>query len=62
MLIFFWFNFFFRIKTHKLGFETMFEEIPVIVKNSHLTNALLSEISELIPEEKGNQYLDLGTA
>jgi len=50
------------IKTNKLSFESMFDEIPVIVKNSHLCNALLCELTEMIPDHQGNQYLDLGAA
>ncbi|GAB6029931.1 hypothetical protein CHUAL_005627 [Chamberlinius hualienensis] len=50
------------VKTNKLSFENMFDEIPVVIKTSQLCNALLCELSEMIPEHQGNQYLDLGTA
>jgi translation initiation factor 3 subunit H len=36
--------------------------VPIIVKNSHLVNELLLELSEQIPVDAGRQFLDLGTA
>lgn len=39
----------------------MFEEVPVIVKNSHLVNALLCQVEELTPAENKYQLLDLAT-
>ena len=36
--------------------------MPIIVKNSHLVNELLLELSEQIPVDAGRQFLDLGTA
>ncbi len=33
-----------------------------MIKNSHLINELLLELSEQIPVESGTQYLDLGTS
>jgi translation initiation factor 3 subunit H len=50
------------VRSSKVTFESMFEEIPVFVKNSHLTNALLCEISEMSPEQVDNQSLDLSTS
>merc|ERR1712227_659781 len=41
----------------------MFNQVPIIIKNSHLMNALLLEIQDQLPRSAGgNQYLDLGTA
>jgi len=50
------------IRNAKLSFGNMFEEIKVVIKNSHLVNVLCCELSDSIPEEKGNQYLNLATA
>ena len=50
------------LKNLKIGFENLFVEIPIVVRNSPLTNIMLSELSEMVPEEEGNKFLDLGTA
>ncbi|KAB0797428.1 hypothetical protein PPYR_08422 [Photinus pyralis] len=46
----------------KVGFENLFVEVPFVIKNSALTNIMMSELSELVPEERGSKFLDLGTA
>ncbi|XP_019876156.1 eukaryotic translation initiation factor 3 subunit H [Aethina tumida] len=46
----------------KIGFETLFTEVPFYIKNSPLTNIMMSELAELVPEEEGSKFLDLGTA
>lgn len=51
------------IKDLHISFETMFSQVPIVVKNSHLMNALLLDIQDQLPMSVGgNQYLDLGTA
>jgi len=51
------------VKDLKIGYENMFTEVPIMIKNSHLINSLLLEVSEQLPlEVGGTQYLDLGTA
>ncbi|XP_046382684.1 eukaryotic translation initiation factor 3 subunit H isoform X1 [Ischnura elegans] len=50
------------LRTLKVGFDSLFSEIPVVVLNSNLTNILLSELGEMVPEEEGSNFLDLGTA
>jgi len=50
------------IKTHHLSFESLYQEIRLVIHNSHLVNALLCELSEMVPSYEGCQYLDLGTA
>jgi len=51
------------VKDLKIGYENMFTEVPITIKNSHLMNSLLMEINEQLPlEVGGTQYLDLGTA
>jgi len=38
-------------------------EVPIVIKNSHLMNALLLEIQEQLPLDVGGvQFLDLGTS
>jgi len=44
------------IKQSGLSFETMFEEVPVMVKNSHLVNSLLCEMEELT-QNTDNKYV-----
>merc|ERR1712112_548771 len=52
-----------QIKDLHISFETMFTQVPIIIKNSHLMNALLLEMQDQLPlTTGGTQYLDLGTA
>ncbi|KAL1490450.1 hypothetical protein ABEB36_013139 [Hypothenemus hampei] len=46
----------------KVGFENLFTEVPFFIKNSPLTNIMMSELAEMVPEEEGSKFLDLGTA
>lgn len=46
----------------KVGFENLFTEVPFHIKNSPLTNIMMSELAEMVPEEEGSKFLDLGTA
>ncbi len=51
------------IRALKVSYDSLFQEVPIVVKNSHLVNELLLELSEQIPvQEAGTQFLDLGTA
>lgn len=50
------------IKKLRVSFDNILEEVPVVIKNSHLVNELLLELSEQIPPEAGSQFLDLGSA
>jgi len=51
------------IKDLHISYESMFTQVPIIIKNSHLMNALLLEIQDQLPlSAGGTQYLDLGTA
>merc|ERR1712137_492153 len=50
------------IKTHHLSFENLYQEVRLVIHNSHLVNSLLCELSEMVPSYEGSQYLDLGTA
>ena len=37
------------LKNSKVTHDTLFQEVPIVVKNSHLVNELLLELSEEIP-------------
>ncbi len=51
-----------KVKSLGLSFEELLVEIKVVIKNSHLVNALLLELQEAIPvADKPYDYLDLGT-
>merc|ERR1711915_466128 len=49
------------LKKMKLGYDSIFQEIRVVIKNSHLVNTLLCELYEMMPSSQGQQFLDLGT-
>lgn len=46
----------------KISYESLFIEVPIVIKNSALTNIMMSELNEMVPEEDGTHFLDLGTA
>merc|ERR1712013_450127 len=48
------------VKDLHISYETMFTQVPIVVKNSHLMNALMQE--SLTLDVGGTQFLDLGTA
>lgn len=50
------------IRNLKVGYEKLFVEIPIVIKNSLLTNIMMSELCELSNEEQGHNFLDLATA
>merc|ERR1712002_1074098 len=51
------------IKDLHISYESMFTQVPIVIKNSHLMNALMLEMSEqLTLDVGGTQFLDLGTA
>ena len=51
------------IKDLHISFESMYTQVPIIIKYSHLINALLLEMQDQLPLAAGStQYLDLGTA
>ena len=43
-------------------YQLKIQEIRLVIHNSHLVNALLCELSEMVAPYEGSQYLDLGTA
>merc|ERR1712002_1214841 len=50
------------IKDLHISYESMFTPVPIVIKNSHLMNALLLEMQQQITLDGGTQFLDLGTA
>lgn len=46
----------------KIGYEKLFVEIPIQIRNSPLTNIMMLELKEMVREEEGSHFLDLGTA
>jgi len=45
-----------------VSYEKMFVEVPVVIKNSHLINVLLCELTDLMKEDISTKFLDLGTS
>ena len=41
------------IKDLHISFETMFTQVPIVVRNSHLMNALLLDIQDQLPRTGG---------
>jgi translation initiation factor 3 subunit H len=50
------------LRNLKIGYEKLFMEIPIHVRNSALTNIMMMELGEMVQEEEGSHFLDLGTA
>ena len=48
------------LRQNKMSFEKFFEEIPIIIRNSHLIKALLLEIDQDMSIDAGRQILDIG--
>lgn len=51
-----------KLRTLKIGYEKLFMEIPIYIRNSALSNIMMSELQEMVREEEGSHFLDLGTA
>lgn len=49
------------LQRHNMSFDKFFEEIPVIIKNSLLTNALVCEMQKQMAPDEGKQFFDMGT-
>lgn len=49
------------LQKHNMSFDKFFEEIPVIIKNSTLTNLLICEMQKHLAPDEGKQFLDMGT-
>lgn len=48
------------LRQNKMSYEKFFEEIPIIIRNSHLIKALLLEIDADMNIDAGRQILDIG--
>lgn len=49
------------IKEYRLTHENFMDEVPIIIKNSHLVNSLLCELQDLSPASKPYNFFDLST-
>jgi len=49
------------IREKGVGFSNLYSEIPVVIRNSHLANALLLELQDKVTCDQYNQFYDLGT-
>ena len=49
------------LRNSHMSFENFFEEIPIIIQNSHLVNSLMLELEDEMPVDTGKQVFDMGT-
>lgn len=49
------------LQKHNMSFDKFFEEIPVVIKNSTLTNLLICDMLKQLAPDEGKQKLDMGT-
>lgn len=49
------------LKKANIGFEHMFEEVPIIIKNSHLINVLMWELEEKSMVADKHELLNLSS-
>lgn len=50
------------LRNLNIGYEKLFMEIPIHIRNSALSNIMMMELGEMVQEEEGSHFLDLGTA
>lgn len=50
------------IKEFKLNHDNFMEELPLVIKNSHLVNSVLCELQDMSPSPKRYSFLDLSTS
>jgi len=50
-----------KMAESKINFENIYEEVPIVVKNSHLMNALCCEMEDRNEENNSFPFLDLAT-
>jgi len=50
------------VKELKLNYENFLEELPLVIKNSHLVNSLLCELQDMSFTTKRYNFLDLATS
>merc|ERR1719228_25160 len=51
-----------NMAAHNINFDNLFEEIPIVLRNSHLVNTLLCELAEKTRKQQKFSSLDLGTS
>lgn len=49
------------LQKHNMSFDKFFESIPVVIKNSTLTNLLICDMLKQLNIDEGKQFLDMGT-
>ncbi len=49
----------FRLKKASMGYENMFEEVPIVIKNSHLISVLLWELEDKSTAADKHELLNL---
>lgn len=50
------------VRKAKMNVETLFQEIPIRIKNSYFVNAMLSELEVVAPSPNKRPFLDLSTS
>lgn len=50
------------LKSLKVGYDNLLVKVPVVIKNSTLTNILLSELNFKVKVDQDSEHLDIGTA
>uniref|UniRef100_A0A023F9R7 Eukaryotic translation initiation factor 3 subunit H n=1 Tax=Triatoma infestans TaxID=30076 RepID=A0A023F9R7_TRIIF len=50
------------MRSLKVSYENLLTEVPVIIRNSPLTNILMCQLQEMIPPQQGYNFLDLSTS
>lgn len=51
----------FSLKKANIGFEQMFEEVPIVIKNSHLINVLMWELEDKSTVADKHELLNLSS-
>ncbi|KOB57930.1 Eukaryotic translation initiation factor 3 subunit H [Operophtera brumata] len=46
------------LRNLKIGYENLFIEVPIVIRNSPLTNIMMSELTEMVPEEDGSNLME----
>ncbi|KAK2836532.1 hypothetical protein Q7C36_014401 [Tachysurus vachellii] len=50
------------LKKANVGYEKMFEEVPIVIKNSHLVNVLLCDLEDKTTEVEKHELLNLSSS
>lgn len=60
-LFFYFFPLTFSLKKASIGFENMFEEVPIVIKNSHLINVVMWELEDKSTVSDKHELLNLSS-